>query len=92
VIAHLFIVSRREPELYSYLSAEFSGEDDVRVILDRRVGDRRTPGPDGDSPAVERRQPRDRRAQAHVAHQLSSLGYAFVRLETEPARPAASAR
>lgn len=80
MVVHLFIVSRSEPELYRYLSTEFSSEDDVRVILDRRVSDRRGDGERHGLPSVERRQ-RDRRAQAHVARQLSSLGYAFVRIE-----------
>jgi hypothetical protein len=92
VVAHLFIVARQEPELYKYLSTEFSSEDDVRVIVDRRVADRRRGG-DGDAPhSVERRRG-DRRAQAHVAQQLSSLGYAFVRVEThQPGGPAPAAR
>ena len=79
MVAHLFIVSRREPELFRYLSAEFSSEDDVRVIVDRRVSDRRGDGEGHGRPSVERRQ-RDRRAQGHVARQLSALGYAFVRV------------
>jgi hypothetical protein len=81
VVAHLFIVARQEPELYKYLFTEFSSEDDVRVILDRRVAERRRAGDADAPPSVERRQ-RDRRAQAHVAQQLTSLGYAFVRVET----------
>ena len=82
MIAHLFIVSRLEPNLYDYLAHEFSSEDDVRVILDRRLGERRAQaGNGGGAQQVERRQG-DRRRQAHVAHQLSSLGYAFVRVDT----------
>lgn len=81
MIAHLFIVSRLEPDLYNYLAREFSTEEDVRVIVDRRVGERRgLAGNGGGAQQVERRQG-DRRRQAHVARQLSSLGYAFVRLE-----------
>jgi hypothetical protein len=81
VIAHLFIVSRLEPNLYDYLAREFSREDEVRVILDRRLGERRAQaGNGGGAQQVERRQ-RDRRRQAHVAGQLSSLGYAFVRVD-----------
>ena len=78
VISHLFIVSRREPDLFAYLSKEFEGEDDVRVIMDRRVGERRRS--DERRPSLERRQG-DRRAQSHVSRQVNSIGYAFVRID-----------
>jgi hypothetical protein len=77
VIAHLFIVSRLEPQLFEYLSREFASEDDVKVIVDRRVGERRRNAGARD---IERRQG-DRRTLAHVPHQVSSLGYAFVRVD-----------
>lgn len=77
VISHLFIVSRLEPDLYDYLSREFAGEEEVQVIYDRRQGERRR---GARQPDVERRQ-RDRRAPSHVSRQISSLGYAFVRLD-----------
>jgi hypothetical protein len=76
-MAHLFIVARREPDLYTYLLREFSTESDVRVIVDRRVGERRT---GAGTPQTERRRG-DRRAHSHISRQLSSLGYAFVRLD-----------
>ena len=78
MISHLFIVSRQEPDLFTYLSREFEAEDDVKVIVDRRVGERRrnTSGP----PSVDRRQG-DRRAVSHVSRQITSIGYAFVRLD-----------
>jgi hypothetical protein len=78
VISHLFIVSRREPELFAYLAKEFEAEADVRVIIDRRVGERRRSA--DDTPTVERRQG-DRRAQSHVSRQVNSIGYAFVRVD-----------
>lgn len=74
---HLFIVSRQQPDLYSYLSREFSAEPDVSVILDRRHGERRQ---------VERRTERgdrrqtERREKIETGTQLTTLGYAFVRL------------
>lgn len=77
VIAHLFIVSRLEPQLFEYLSREFASEDDVKVIYDRRVGERRRSTGSYD---VERRRS-DRRTLAHVSRQISSLGYAFVRVD-----------
>ena len=33
---HVFILSRRVPELYSYLKERFAGDAAVEVILDRR--------------------------------------------------------
>jgi len=36
---HLFILSRRVPELYSYLKERFAGDEAVEVILDRRYAD-----------------------------------------------------
>jgi hypothetical protein len=76
---HLFIVSRQQPDLYSYLTREFSEEPDVRVILDRRYGDRRQNG--GEALAHGERRQGQRREKPDVAGQLSTLGYAFVRLE-----------
>ena len=75
---HLFIVSRREPELYSYLSREFSAESEVTVIIDRRQGERRAGG--GGERMQENRRQSDRRHKAELGLQLSTLGYAFVRL------------
>jgi hypothetical protein len=77
VIAHLFIVSRREPQLFDYLAREFASEDDVQVILDRRIGERRKTG--GTYPNERRRA--DRRTLAHVPRQVGTLGYAFVRVD-----------
>jgi hypothetical protein len=77
VAQHLFIVDREQPDLFAYLAREFSAEPDVTVILDRRQGERRA-RPRQLSP-FERRQT-DRRLKAEILGQLSTLGYAFVRL------------
>jgi hypothetical protein len=75
---HLFIVSRQQPDLFSYLSREFSAEPEVTVILDRRQGERRArPAPE--LAPVNRRQT-DRRLKVELVTQLATLGYAFVRL------------
>ena len=37
----LFVVARRDPELYGYLRARFADEAGVSVVLDRRVEMRR---------------------------------------------------
>jgi hypothetical protein len=78
VAQHLFIVSRQQPDLYSYLSREFSAESEVTVIVDRRQGERRA-SRNGARKEENRRQS-DRRHKAELGGQLSTLGYAFVRL------------
>jgi hypothetical protein len=77
VARHLFIVDRQQPDLFSYLAREFSAEPDVTVILDRRQGERRTGR--GQMTSSDRRQT-DRRLKAEIGGELSTLGYAFVRL------------
>jgi hypothetical protein len=79
VAQHLFIVSRRSPDLFSYLAREFSSEPDVTVILDRRQSERRQIGERGAAGRSDRRQG-DRRIKAEISTQLATLGYAFVRL------------
>ena len=74
---HLFIVSRQEPALYSYLSHQFSGEPEVTVILDRRQGERRD---EEKGEQDTNRQQAERRLKAALVEQLSTLGYAFVRI------------
>ena len=76
---HLFIVSRRQPDLYSYLAHEFAQEPEVRVILDRRQGERRRPSARQTDDTMDRRHS-DRRGNTGVCGLLCSLGYAFVRL------------
>jgi hypothetical protein len=77
---HLFIVARRQPQLYGHLSHEFSAEADVRVIVDRRQRERRHGGERRSEPRGDRRQI-DRRSHQEVGQQITSLGYAFVRLQ-----------
>lgn len=69
----VFIVARHRPKLHEYLQREFAGNDEVSVIVDRRLSERRLRevehGP-------ERRQS-DRR-QALVDERLRSMGWAIV--------------
>jgi hypothetical protein len=74
---HLFIVDRKQPNLFSYLAREFSGEPEVTVILDRRLGERRRSPRPGASAA---RRQSDRRSKRESLSQLATLGYAFVRV------------
>jgi hypothetical protein len=78
-MAHLFIVSRQQPDLYSYLLREFSEEADVRIVLDRRYAERRQPKERRNGHSDERRSA-DRRAQTDINSRLATLGYAFVRI------------
>lgn len=74
---HLFIVSREQPGLFSYLLREFASEPEVTVILDRRHGARRT-DQESDQGSADRQG--ERRQRAEIVGQLATLGYAFVRL------------
>jgi hypothetical protein len=79
-MAHLFIVSRQQPDLYSYLLREFSEEADVRIVLDRRYGERRQPRERRNGGADDDRRLNERRAQTDINSRLATLGYAFVRI------------
>jgi hypothetical protein len=79
MIEHLFIVTRHRPDLYGYLSREFSSEANVRVLMDRRAGERRLQGERRADSRGDRRQTA-RRVPSEAAAQISTLGYAFVRL------------
>jgi len=72
----LFIVSRHQPDLHAYLSRQFAAEPDMKVVLDRRLTERRRGAPPA-PPRAERRQG-DRRRNRDVAHQLLTMGYAFA--------------
>jgi len=61
----VFIVSRHRPKLQEYLQQEFAGNDEVAIIVDRRLGERRLREVE---PGLERRQT-DRR-QALVDERL----------------------
>ena len=54
-------------------------EADVRVMMDRRGGDRRLLGERRAHSRGDRRQT-DRRSRSEAVEQITSLGYAFVRL------------
>ena len=63
------IVIPRQLEAFFYerLTSEFAGREDVRVIVDRRVGERRRPRyVSGAGPFTDRRRGSDRRAGSPV--------------------------
>jgi hypothetical protein len=66
-----FIVGRDHEQLYEHLVRSLAGEDEVEVILDRRVEPRRRGG--GTPP--------DRRVQTRVDEGLRVFGWAFVKID-----------
>jgi hypothetical protein len=61
----IVIPRQLEGFFYDRLSKEFAGRDDVRVVVDRRVGERRRPRyVSGAGPFTDRRAGRDRRAES----------------------------
>jgi hypothetical protein len=72
----LFIVARNQPDLYAYLCRRFASDPEMKMVLDRRQGERRR---DSVPPSIAERRQRDRRQNAEVALQLLTMGYAFAR-------------
>lgn len=76
---HLFVVASDLDDLCAYLRREFSMEDNVQIVLDRRRAERR--GRVGPGPwAAKDRRASQRRGRPFVDTQLRSLGYAMLRL------------
>ena len=72
----LFIVSRRNAKLASYLQHHFTGDATVQVVVDRRDGERRQQTADV---ATDRRRA-DRRSRPHVDKELRLTSFAIVTL------------
>jgi septal ring factor EnvC (AmiA/AmiB activator) len=70
----MFIVARRHPELYDYLSTRFADDPNVTVVLDRRLTPRRRRA----LPAAAERRRVDRRARPEVDEQLCATSLAVV--------------
>jgi hypothetical protein len=80
----LFIVSRGSEELANYLQQHFKGDGTVRVVIDRRQGDRRQrqrPRPSEETNSDRRRN--DRRARPDVDKELRLTSFAIVTLPPE---------
>jgi len=74
-LRQLIIVARNRGDLYEQLTRAFTGNETVRVLLDRRIVERRTrSGPY----ASERRRKGDRRSRAEVDGLLRTIGWAIV--------------
>jgi hypothetical protein len=88
VPAQLFIVARRHPELYDYLSTRFADDARVGVILDRRLAPRRRRA----LPAAAERRRADRRARPGIDEQLRATSLAVVTAPKTASAPAGEAR
>src|SRR5215510_14173013 len=73
---HLFIVSRQHHDLYDYLCSRLSGNGDVRIIVDRRLGERRRRA----APAAAQRRRVERRVRPEITEQLRLHSHAIVTL------------
>lgn len=67
----IYVVARDRRDLYERLRAEFAGQSDVAVVLDRRRGERRRS--DEGSPVDLRRT--QRRCQPELDAELRTVGY-----------------
>lgn len=70
----LFVVARRDPELYGYLRARFADEAGITVVLDRRLEARRRRA----LPAAAERRRTDRRTRPEIDEQLRTTSLAIV--------------
>jgi len=70
----LFLVAQHHEALYDWALQELSDNEQLQVIRDRRVGERRRRE---SAPASERRRG-DRRLRPHVDAELASRGHAVV--------------
>ena len=70
----MFIIARRHPELYDYLSTRFADDPNVTVVLDRRLTPRRGRA----LPAAAERRRVDRRSRPEVDEQLRATSLAVV--------------
>jgi hypothetical protein len=68
-----FIVARDHEQLYEHLVRSLADQEEVEVILDRRVERRRG----GGTP------PQERRVQTRVDEGLRIYGWAFVKIERD---------
>ena len=71
----IFVVARTRMDRYEELRRHFEDWRDVRVVLDRREGERRTP--DRMFSGVDRRQLK-RRHRLNVEHEMSRLGWCVI--------------
>lgn len=71
---YVFIVARDQPDLWAHLAREFSGEQEVDVLIDRRQLNRRNRA----ELATPDRRRTDRRLRRAVQQALASMSFALV--------------
>jgi chromosome segregation ATPase len=84
----LFVVARRDPELYGYLRARFADDVGISVVLDRRVENRRRRA----LPAAAERRRGDRRMRPEIDEQLRATSLAIVGAPSAAATPTEARR
>jgi hypothetical protein len=72
----LYVIARRDPELYQYLRERFASDLAVDVVLDRRLTERRQRY----IPRQSERRRIDRRRRPEVDAELQSRSHAIVTL------------
>ena len=71
----LFIMSRDQRDLHDYLTKEFRRDEQIQIILDRRLADRRRRA----EPKPRDQRLGARRRSVAVQEQVKSVGFAVVR-------------
>jgi hypothetical protein len=79
---YVLVIARERTDLYEALRVAFAGQHVIRLVLDRRKGDRRQLS----SHAGPERRRRDRRRRADVERQLRSHGCALVTYSPDTVR------
>lgn len=74
IVKQLLIVARNRRQLYEEIKRAFAGHENVDVILDRRVLERRR---SKGAPEVDRRS-RNRRSRSAIDEQLRTIGWSLV--------------
>jgi len=81
---HIYVVGRAHRDLYEFLSKQFEDDGNVKVILDRRLGERRRfngqSARQSMTATIERRHRVDRRSRPLVDEELKSRSHAVVSL------------
>jgi predicted amidophosphoribosyltransferase len=77
IVKQLLIVARNRRQLYEEIKRAFAGQENVDVILDRRVLERRR---SKEAPGVDRRS-RSRRFRPAIDEQLRTIGWSLVLLD-----------
>jgi hypothetical protein len=75
IVRGLIIVARDQPELWRALTREFGQSQEIRVLLDRRLGERRK----DDQSYVPDRRGMDRRSMPRIEDDVRSRQYVLVR-------------